>query len=151
MLVNDTFSISAIAKISNNSLVNFFADLGSSTVDNISALVFKFINKLQNGICIEVIIASYLVLIQVFVALISVIHIYILLFRHKKTYLESGQVYIINPVTKNLQGHNFQLNTAAPLYKYPINKAALYIVQPRPFLTFKLTSNTYSLEAKNVG
>ena len=63
MLANDIFLVSAIAKISNNSLVNLLANPGNSTADNISALVFKLINKLQNSIYIEAIIISYLVLI----------------------------------------------------------------------------------------
>jgi len=46
MLVNDTFLVNTVAKISNNSLVNLLADLGSSIADNISALVLELINKL---------------------------------------------------------------------------------------------------------
>jgi len=102
MLTNDTFLVSAVAKISNNSLVNLLANLSSSTIDDISVSVLKLINKLQNGICTEAIIINCLVLIWVFIALIGVVYIYILLFRREKTHPESGQVYIVNPVTENL-------------------------------------------------
>jgi len=46
MLANDTFLVGTVAKISNDSLTNLFADLGSSTADDISASVLKLINKL---------------------------------------------------------------------------------------------------------
>ena len=47
MLVNDTFLLSVVAKISNNSpLANLLANPGGSTTDDISALVLELINKL---------------------------------------------------------------------------------------------------------
>ena len=129
MLANNTFLLSTVAKISNNSsLVNLLADLSSSTMDNISTSILELTNKLQNSIYIEVIIASYLVLIWVFVMLISIFYIYMLLFQRKKTRIESGQVYIINPVTKNFRGNGFQPNTTALLYKYPVNETVLYTI-----------------------
>ena len=47
MLINNTFLLSIVAKISNNSpLANLLANLGGSATDNISVLVLKLINKL---------------------------------------------------------------------------------------------------------
>ena len=64
MFTNDTFLFSVVAKINNNSpLANLLADLSSSTTDNISTSVLELINKLQNSIRTEAIIASCLVLI----------------------------------------------------------------------------------------
>jgi len=47
MLINNTFLLSAVAKISNNSpLANLLANLDGSAIDDISILVLKLINKL---------------------------------------------------------------------------------------------------------
>jgi len=102
MPANDTFLLGVVAKISNNSpLANLLADPGGSATDDISASVLELTNKLQNGIRIEAIIASCLVLIWVFVALVSVICVCVLLFWREKTRIEDGQVYIINSVPEN--------------------------------------------------
>lgn len=152
MLANDTFSLGAIAKISgDSSSANLLADPGSSTADDISASVLELTNKLQNGIRTEAIIASCLVLIWVIVALIGVVRVCMLLFWRQKTRAEGGQAYIVDPVTENFRGHDFRPDTAAPPYEYPVNKAAPYTIQPRPFPTFEPTSNAYSSEAEKVG
>ena len=152
MLANDTFSLGAIAKISgDSSSANLLADPGSSTADDISASVLELTNKLQNGIRTEAIIASCLVLIWVIVALIGVVRVCMLLFWRQKTRAEGGQAYVVDPVTENFRGHDFRPDTAAPPYEYPVNKAAPYTIQPRPFPTFEPTSNAYSSEAEKVG
>ncbi|OCL13501.1 hypothetical protein AOQ84DRAFT_106280 [Glonium stellatum] len=152
LLANDTFSIGAVATISgDSSSASLLANPGGTTSDEISASVLKLTAKLENGIRTEAIIASCLVLIWVFIALIGLIRICTVLLWRQKTRAEGGQAYVVDPVTDNFRGHDFRPDTAAPPYEYPVNKAAPYTIQPRPFPTFEPTANAYSSEDEKVG
>lgn len=144
MFANDTFSLGALAKVSNSSsAAELLADPSGTTKDEISEAVVDLTNKLQDGIRTEAIISTCVVLIWVFIVLIGVFRACMLLFVPGKTRAEGGQAYTIDPATDNLRGHNNPPDTAAPPYEYPVNKAAPYTIQPRPFPTFEPATDNY--------
>ncbi|OCK79655.1 hypothetical protein K432DRAFT_299382 [Lepidopterella palustris CBS 459.81] len=152
-LSNNTFSLGAVAKLSNDtSLANLLSDPSSTTKDDVSAAITDLTDKLQNGIRTEALISTFVVLLWVIIALIGVVRACVLLFGHEKTRGEGGQAYTIDPATDNLRGHNYPPpETAAPPYEYPVNKAAPYTLQPRPFPTFEPSSGGPSSEAEKIG
>ncbi|KAF2497413.1 hypothetical protein BU16DRAFT_605792 [Lophium mytilinum] len=114
LMNNDTFTLGALASISNSSsAADLLSDPSSSTKDDISDAITSLTNKLQDG----------------------------------------GQAYTIDPATDNVRGHDFPPpDTAAPpSYEYPVNKAAPYTIQPRPFPTYEPSPESPTSPDEKVG
>ncbi|KAF7164214.1 hypothetical protein CNMCM5623_008879 [Aspergillus felis] len=76
LLPNDTFSRGAAASIASNSSNpsdSFLADAGDQTSNKITEVVIRVINKVEDGIRIETIISTVILLIWVFIALIGIV------------------------------------------------------------------------------
>jgi len=152
LIKNDTFTLGALAKVSNSSTAaELLADPGSSTKDDISDAITSLTNKLQDGIRTEAIISSFIILLWVIIALGGFIRACCLLFGRQNTHHEDGQAYTIDPATDSVQGHHYPPDTAAPPYEYPVNKSAPYTIQPRPFPTFEPSQDSSNSESEKVG
>jgi len=149
LMNNDTFTLGALAKVSNSTTAaDLLADPGSSTKDDISDAITSLTNKLQDGIRTEAIIASFIILLWVIIALGGFVRTCFLLFGREKTRGEGGQAYTIDPASDSVQGHDYPPDTAAPPYEYPVNKTAPYTIQPRPFRTFEPSQGASDSEEK---
>jgi hypothetical protein len=93
MLPNNTFTVGAAASIADNSSSSsssFLSSPGATTSDQISEVVVKVTNKLQNGIQTEAIISSVIVLCWVMLVLIGVIRALTLCCIRERTRGEGG-------------------------------------------------------------
>ncbi|EKG21949.1 hypothetical protein MPH_00870 [Macrophomina phaseolina MS6] len=143
-LPNDTFSIGAAAAMSDGSADDsFLASPGSEAADKVSDAIVKLVNKLKEGIRIEAIISTCIVLIWVIVLIIGIVRAIMVFSGSGKTRAEGGQHYVADPETDRYRGHDAPVGVvspprpsdAAPPYEY-VNKAAPYTIVPRPFPNF---------------
>ncbi|CAI7636640.1 unnamed protein product [Penicillium discolor] len=99
-LPNDTFSAGAASSINDTSdpSDSFLADAGDQTANKISEVVVSVINKLEAAIRIEAIIATVILLLWVFIALIGITRAMMLFWSRDKNRGEGGQGHILDPV-----------------------------------------------------
>jgi len=144
---NDTFSLGALAKISDSdSAAEMLADPNSTTKDEITEAVARLVEKLMKGIQIEALISTCLILLWVLVATIGIIRACT---NSAGAGREMPVTYKYGDNAYGVDNHNDMAtiprgassddypDTAAPPYEYPVNKAAPYTIQPRPFPTFE--------------
>ncbi|OJD31761.1 plasma membrane fusion protein prm1 [Diplodia corticola] len=143
-LSNDTFSLGAAASLSGDSSDDsFLASPGSESADKVSDAIVKLVNKLKEGVRIEAIISTCIVLIWVTVLIIGIVRALMVFSGSGKTRAEGGQRYVSDPETDRYRGHDAPIHVAspprpsdaAPPYEY-VNKAAPYTIVPRPFPNF---------------
>lgn len=141
----DTFSLGAAAAVADDSSdESFLASPGSETADKVSGAIVKLVNKLKEGVRIEAIISTCIVLIWVIVLIIGIVRALMVFSGSGKTRAEGGQRYVVDPETDRYRGHDAppagvvsppRPSDAAPPYEY-VNKAAPYTIVPRPFPNF---------------
>ena len=93
LLPKDTFTLGAAASIASDSSSpddSFLATPGDQASDKITSAVSRFIQTLENGIRIEAIISTFVLLVWVVIALMGVIRALMLWFSHSKTRGEGG-------------------------------------------------------------
>jgi hypothetical protein len=145
---NDTFSLGALAKISDSdSAAELLADPSGKARDEVTEAVNHVIEKIISGIQTEALISTALILIWLITALAGAIYACYYLARRDNAYSGNYDPYVINPVlADNAQVEKQYPDTAAPPYEYqakttepaeyPVNRAAPYTLPPRPFPTF---------------
>lgn len=152
LMPNDTFSLGTLAKMSDsNSAAELLSDPSSTTKDEISAAVARLVEKLMSGIQVEAFISTCLILLWVVILLIGVIRACTLMRGGRDNSMP--RTYIGNPTyveTSREMAQEYP-DTAAPPYEYPVNKAAPYTLQPRPFPTFETSEQTQEPQSEKVG
>jgi hypothetical protein len=137
---NDTFSLGTLAKISgSDSTAELLSDPSSTTKDEISAAVARLVEKLMSGIQIEAFISTCIILLWVIILLIGIVRACTLMYGRDKS---EPQSYIADQSYADAPPVQDYPDTAAPPYEYPVNKAAPYTIQPRPFPTFETVEPT---------
>jgi hypothetical protein len=135
---NDTFSLGALAKLSDSSsAAELLADPNGKTRDEVTEAVTFVIDKILSGIRLEALIALFILVIWLAYAIGGVIVACVLLSRKKNT--SSGRdAYIVDPATTDHAGKEPEqtYQDPSPPYEYPVNKAAPYTIQRAPFPTF---------------
>jgi len=151
-VVNETFSLGALAKVSNSSTAaQLLADPNGKAQDEVTEAVDHVVNSLLNGIRTEAFISLTLILIWVIIALAGLIYAFTLYPRQYQSHRETT-AYIVDPTVDGTAKSQDYPDTAAPPYEYPVNKAAPYALQPRPFPTFGPPTNANTdPEAEKVG
>jgi len=151
LLSNDTFSLGAVASISNESST-FLASPNSKAKDEITEVIVSLTNKIESGIREEAIISTCICLIWLAIVVIGCVRAGISLADQGKTRAEGGQAYVTDPVTDSHHVRDItRPKSAAPPYEYPVNKAAPYTITPRPFPTFGPSSNPGAANEEKVG
>jgi hypothetical protein len=149
---NDTFSIGALASISDSDADNeFLAAPGSKTKDEISGAVIKVLNQLESGIHTEVIISIVILLLWLILLIVGLIRVALAFAGQGKTRAEGGQNYFVDPQTSAYRGDNSytaeqvqqdrHMSSAPPQYT-----KESYTLSPRPFPTFSNTGNATDQE-----
>lgn len=132
---NDTFSLSALASESDSSgAKELLADPNGKTRDEVTEAINHVIDKLYSGIVTEALISTTLIVIWLVIALGGLIYAITHMARRDTP---QGTAYVIDPATDSAP-HTARdyPDDAAPPYEYPVNKAAPYTLQPRPFPTY---------------
>jgi hypothetical protein len=141
---NDTFSLGALAQLSDSSsAAELLANPNGKAKDEVTEAVDHVIEKLTSGLKTEALISTVLIAIWLLFAVGGIVYICTQLARRDNIYAPDGP-YIINPaIVDNASAEKAQEypQTAAPPYEYPVNKAAPYTIQPRPFPTFETPIN----------
>jgi hypothetical protein len=149
---NDTFSLGALAKVSDSSsAAELLANPNGKAKDEITEAVDHVINKLLSGIRTEALISTVIIAIWLLVAIGGLLFACIFLSRDKSS--GNYDPYIINPaLVDNPHAEKPQEypDTAAPPYEGPVNKAAPYTLQGRPFPTYGPTDNDQSETVRQV-
>jgi hypothetical protein len=137
---NDTFSLGTLAKISDShSTAELLSDPSSTTKDEITAAVARLIEKFMSGIQIEALISLCLILLWVLNVVTGIIYACILMYGQGKSTKSRPQTFVMEHFYPDAPRSQSYPETAAPPYEYPVNKAAPYTIQPRPFPTFETT------------
>jgi hypothetical protein len=137
---NDTFSLGALAKISDSdSAAELLANPNGKAKDEVTEAINHVIDKLASGIRTEALISTALILIWLAVALGGFIfactHI-------KRRNSEAPNPYVIDPVVdQEPKSEDYSADAAPPSYEYPKNKAAPYTLQPRAFRAYGPNEN----------
>jgi hypothetical protein len=134
---NDTFSLGALAKLSDSSsAAELLANPNGKAKDEVTEAVDHVIEKLISGIRTEAIISLVIIFIWVVFAIGGLIFACTHLARRDNS--SRLDPYIINPalVPDSEKPQDHPLSAAPPQYEYPVNKAAPYTIQPRPFPTY---------------
>jgi hypothetical protein len=149
---NDTFSLGALAKVSDSSsAAELLADPNGKAKDEITEAVDHVINKLLSGIQTEALISTVIIAIWLLVAIGGLLFACIFLSRDKSS--GNYDPYIINPAlvdNPHTEKSQEYPDTAAPPYEGPVNKAAPYTLQGRPFPTYGPTDNDQSETVRQV-
>lgn len=134
---NDTFSLGALAQLSDSdSAAELLADPNGKAKDEITEAVDYVIEKLMSAIITEAWISATLILTWLFVAIGGFVYASTHLFRRER-YQEKGTAYVIDPsIDLEPKTQDYHDNAAPPQYEYPVNRAAPYTIQPRPFPTY---------------
>jgi hypothetical protein len=159
---NDTFSLGALAQLSDSdSAADLLANPNEKAKDEITEAINHLIEKMISGIRTEAIIAGVLLLVWVAYVLGGIAYASIQMTRSGKTAYSANDPYIINPALVDNQAATRTQDypdTAAPpyeyhkegaaAYEYPVNQAAPYTIQPRPFATFGPRDDVSPIEEK---
>lgn len=135
---NDTFSIGALAKVSNSSsAAELLSDPNGKATDEITEAVDHVVNTLISGIRTEALISTVIICLWLLSALGGLIFAIVYMARAKPA--TNFDPYIINPVLHdNPHGEKPQETQefsqgAAPPYEYPVNQAAPHAMTSQPF------------------
>ncbi|KAJ5972277.1 Plasma membrane fusion protein PRM1 [Penicillium vulpinum] len=150
-LPNDTFSAGASDSIgSPNASDSFLADSGDQTANKITEVVTSVINKLQEAVRMEAIIATVILLLWVFIALIGIIRVMTLFWSREKHRGEGGQGHILDPVHNGgPPSHDPNGFTEVPLTAIPRNMSGDEHTVPR--YTAAVTSAPMRSESSSYG
>ncbi|KAJ5322361.1 hypothetical protein N7452_010650 [Penicillium brevicompactum] len=121
-LPNDTFSAGASDSIndkSSNPSDSFLADAGDETSNKITEVVISVISKLQDALRIEAIIATAILLLWVFIALIGIARVMMLFWSREKHRGEGGQGHVMDPIPRGGPPEDQHGFTEVPLTAYP--------------------------------
>jgi len=145
---NDTFSLGTLAKLSDSdSAAELLADPNSTTKDEISEAVNRLVEKLMSGIRTEALISAFIILLWVVILIIGIVRAITAMSGSKQPlshykFGDNANVYpndrslSVSPVSQEKE-HQYPDTAALPPYEFPpVNKAAPYTIQPRPFPTF---------------
>jgi len=139
---NDTLSLKALAeKSDSDSAAELFSDPNSKSKEEVSEAVDHVIEKLISGIRTEALISLALLLIWLAIAVTGFIYASTHMVRRDAA---AGSPYVIDPTTD--EGAAKEAPITPPPYEYPVNKAAPYTLQPRPFQTYGPNDNDLSEE-----
>ncbi|CAG7943556.1 unnamed protein product [Penicillium nalgiovense] len=127
-LPSDTFSAGASSSIddSSNPSDSFLADAGDQTANKITEVVITVINKLEAAVRMEAIIATVILLLWVFIALIGITRAMMLFWGRDKHRGEGGQGHVLDPMPNG--GPPFQDPngfTEVPLTAVPRNMSEI--------------------------
>ncbi|KAJ5476359.1 hypothetical protein N7475_002088 [Penicillium sp. IBT 31633x] len=102
-LPNNTFSAGASSSIGDdaNPSDSFLADTGDETSNKITEVIIRVINKFEEALRIETIIATAILLLWVLIALIGVARAMMLFWGREKHRGEGGQGHILEPVPRS--------------------------------------------------
>jgi flagellar basal body-associated protein FliL len=140
---NDTLSLKALAeKSDSDSAAELFNDPNGKSKEEISEAVNHVIEKLMSGIRTEALISLTLLLIWLAIAIGGLIYASMHMARRDAP---AGSAYMIDPTADEAAAKEAQPTTPPP-YEYPVNKAAPYTLQPRPFQTYGPNDNDMSEE-----
>lgn len=134
---NDTFSLGALAKMSDSSsAAELLADPNGKAKDEVTEAVSHVVENLVEGIRFEAVLSTAIIFLWLAFVIGGIIFASYHLVRNGNSYSETSP-YIINPTSvDNAEKGQEYPDTAAPPYEYPVNKAAPYTLNPRPFPTF---------------
>ncbi|KAF1977832.1 hypothetical protein BU23DRAFT_550511 [Bimuria novae-zelandiae CBS 107.79] len=134
-VANDTMSLGTLAKLSDSSsAAELLANPNGKAKDEVTEAIGFVIEKLLSGIRQEALISTALLLIWLFIATGGYVYAATHMARRDTP---TGTAYVIDPVIDNAaHNRNFSPDDAAPPYEYPVNKAAPYTLQPRPFQVY---------------
>ncbi|KAF2787794.1 hypothetical protein K505DRAFT_411230 [Melanomma pulvis-pyrius CBS 109.77] len=146
---NDTFSLGALAQLSNSSsAAELLANPNGKAKDEVSEAVDHVVQSLYSGIRTEALISLGLILLWVFIMAGGLIYACTHFTRRDP---EAGTAYVVNPAMNEARKTQaYPNNDALPPYEYPVNKAAPYTLAPRPFPTFE-PIETAEPQAEKVG
>jgi len=140
---NDTLSLKALAeKSDSDSAAELFSDPNSKAKEEVSEAIDHVIEKLISGIRTEALISTTLLIIWLAIAIGGFIYASAHMARREAA---EGSPYVIDPAVDNETAAK-QYPTTPPPYEYPVNKAAPYTLQPRPFQTYGHDDNDSSAE-----
>jgi hypothetical protein len=133
---NETFSLGALAQLSNSSsAAELLANPSGKAKDEVSEAIDHLVQSVISGIRSEALISLGLILVWVLIMTGGLIYAATHLVRRD---VEQGTDYIVDPATHNTsKSQAYPNNDALPPYEYPVNKAAPYTLQTRPFPTFE--------------
>lgn len=167
---NDTFSLGALAQLSDSgSAAELLANPNGKAKDEITEAVDHVVDKMVEGIRFEALI-SMVILIAFLVFAIGGLVYACIQMRSGNIYAGKSSVdpYIINPAIHDNENANTTPkaqaypDTAAPpyeyhsdkavaAYEYPVNPAAPYTLQPRPFATLGPRDNGEPSPTEKIG
>jgi len=140
---NDTLSLKALAeKSDSDSAAELFNDPNGKSKEEISEAINHVIEKLMSGIRTEALISLTLLLVWLAVAIGGLIYASMHMARRDAA---AGSAYVIDPTVDETAAKGAHPTTPPP-YEYPVNKAAPYTLQPRPFQTYGPNDNDSSEE-----
>lgn len=123
-LPNNTFSSGASSSINDDTdpSNSFLADAGDRTSNKITEVVIRVINKLEEALRIEAIIATAILMLWVFIALIGIVRAMSLFWTRDKHRGEGGQGHVLDPVPRGgPPGQDPNGFTEVPLTAIPRN------------------------------
>lgn len=131
---NDTMSLGTLAKLSDSSsAADLLANPNGKARDEVTEAVNYVVEKLLSGIRTEALISTALLLIWLFIAIGGFVYAATHMARRDTP---TGTAYALDPIINNALQNRDQPSDAAPPYEYPVNKAAPYTLQPRPFQVY---------------
>ncbi|KAF2708521.1 hypothetical protein K504DRAFT_310215 [Pleomassaria siparia CBS 279.74] len=147
---NDTFSLGALAQLSgSSSAAELLANPNGKAKDEVSEAIDHVVESIYNGIRTEALISLGLLLLWTFIMLGG--FIYACTHFARRDSATSNTAYVVDPATDNSTKREAHLaSDVLPPYEYPVNKAAPYVLQPRPFPTFE-PIETVEPQAEKVG
>jgi hypothetical protein len=126
---NDTMSLGTLAKLSDSgSAAELLANPNGKARDEVTEAVNFVINKIISGIQTEALISAVILLIWFLIAIGGFVYAATHMTRRDTP---QGTAYVVESPM-----HNPYTSDAAPPYEYPVNKAAPYTLQPRPFQVY---------------
>jgi hypothetical protein len=144
---NDTFSLGALAQLSDSdSAAELLAKPNDKAKDEVTEAIDHVLDALVSGIRTEALISTTLIIIWLLIALGGLIYACTRMARRDTAH---GSPYAIDSIIDNVPKTQDYPNDAAPPYEYPVNKAAPYTLQPRPFPTYG--PNDVDPDAEKVG
>lgn len=138
-LPNDTFTLGAIAKMtSNNGVGNFLENPTSTASDDVSAAVKRVTDIIAGAIRQEAIIATMILVVWLFVAIIGLVRAILLFGGRDKVRAEAGNEYETRSDSfgQGMRPVSPRPVSAAPPYTYAnpdVNRHAPYTLNPHPF------------------
>lgn len=146
---NDTFSLGALAQLSNSSsAAELLANPSGKAKDEVSEAIDHVVQSLYSGIRNEALIALGLILLWVIIMTGGLIYTCT---HYTRRDPEMGTADVVDPAIDNTpKTQVYPHNDALPPYEYPVNKAAPYTLAPRPFPTFEPVQ-TVEPEIEKVG